>query len=304
MSQASAIWRLSNTRAIVLDRPRVMAIVNATPDSFSDGGVHLDPDVAAMAAVQFVGEGADVLDVGGESTRPGAPAVPADEQIARVVPVIKAIRARLHETPITIDTMDARVAAAALDAGADAINDVSGATADEEMLSLAGERGAGIVLMHRLTTPDRDCYSDRYASEPGYRDVVEEVRSFLAARAQAAVEAGVGRERIVLDPGLGFGKSVAQNLELMRRTGEIRALGYPVLSGASRKSFVGRASTGSGDSPASSRVFGSVGASVSHLAFGAMIFRVHDVSAQAQGLRMAWECGVGADMLAGPSARA
>lgn len=267
-----------------------MAILNATPDSFSDGGVHLDPSRAADGAERFVAEGADVLDVGGESTRPGAPSIPDDEQIRRVVPVIRAIRSRpsTATAPMTIDTTSAVVAQVALDAGADAINDVSGATADPHMLDLAARTGAGLVLMHRLTTPGRDSYSDRYAAPPAYDDVVGTVGAFLAERARAAIDAGVDPGAIVLDPGLGFGKSVEQNAELIRRTAEIAAIGFPVLSGASRKSFVGRLATGRGDSPAAKRVGGSVGASVAHLLSGAIIFRVHDVGVQAHALRAAW----------------
>jgi len=275
---------------VPLDRPRIMAILNATPDSFSDGGLHLDPDRAAEAGARFVGEGADVLDVGGESTRPGAARVAPEVQVERVVPVIEALRARreTRDVAITIDTTSARVASAALDAGADGVNDVSAGLEDEGLLDLVASRGAGIVLMHRLTTPERDSYSDEYAESPAYGDVVEVVRAFLRERIGAALGAGVAARSIAIDPGLGFGKSVKQNLELIRRTGELAGLGHPVVSGASRKSFVGRVSTGGGGSPPASRVSGTVGASVCHMMSGARIFRVHDVGAHAGALRAAW----------------
>lgn len=273
-----------------------MAIINVTPDSFFDGGVHFDAKRAADAAGRFVEEGADVLDVGGESTRPGASRIDEDEQIRRVVPVIEAIRSRDDRTPITIDTTRARVARSALHAGADAVNDVSAGTEDPEMLALAASRGAGVVLMHRLTTPDRDTYSDQYAEAPAYEDVVATVAGFLADRAEAARRAGVAPESIVLDPGLGFGKSVDQNLDLIRRTGELVALGFPVLSGLSRKSFVGRVALGR--STASERLSATLGASVRHLASGASIFRVHDVAAHASALTTAWAVGGGEAALA------
>jgi dihydropteroate synthase len=287
---ACRTWRIGRSREIFLDRPRLMAVLNITPDSFSDGGSYPTVREAVEAARRAVEAGADILDIGGESTRPGAPRVTAPEQIARVAPVIEEIRRdlSLQSVAITVDTTLSEVADAAFDAGADAVNDVSAGTEDEAMLGLIADRLAGVVLMHRLAAPAGDRYSDRYepGDEPRYRDVVADVREHLAARVEAALARGVRPEGIVVDPGLGFGKTVGQNLELVRRTWEIADLGYPVLSGASRKSFVGRVS-GMGDAPAAERVAGSVAFSVAHYMEGAIVFRVHDVAEHARALRAA-----------------
>lgn len=281
----------SSRKSVRLDRPWLLAILNVTPDSFSDGGVLSTPDDAARAAQQAFAEGADGVDVGGESTRPGSLPVAADEQIRRVVPALRAIRREVGDAaPITIDTTLAAVAAAALDSGADAINDISAGLHDEAMFPLASRTGAGMILMHRLTTPSRDSYSDRYAAAPEYGadGVVSAVRSFLDDRASAAIDAGIGRDQIVLDPGLGFGKSVEQNLELIERTAELASLGFPLLSGVSRKSFTARAAGLSTELPPRERVTPTIALSVLHLARGARLFRVHDVAAHAQALRAAW----------------
>jgi dihydropteroate synthase len=278
-------WRLGRGKVLALDRPRVMAVLNVTPDSFSDGGSFGAVEEVVAAARRAVEDGADVLDVGGESTRPGALRVGAAEQMARVAPVIAALRRdlSLSGVPVSVDTTRAEVARAALDAGADAVNDVSAGMEDEAMLGLCADRGAGIVLMHRLVPPGQDSYSDRYRQPPRYADVVAEVRAFLEERAEEAIKRGVRPEAIAIDPGLGFGKTVAQNLELVRRTWELAELGYPVVSGASRKSFVGRVS-GMGEAPAAERVGGSVAFSVAHYLAGATVFRVHDVLEQCRGL--------------------
>jgi dihydropteroate synthase len=286
-----------------------MAILNITPDSFYDASRVQDVRASVERAAQAAQEGADILDIGGESTRPGAEPVTDAEQIARVVPVIKAIREQpgaLGAIPISVDTTSASVAEAAIDAGADAINDVSGTTHDPQMLDVAargfashdesskkrGTRdsmGSGLILMHRLTEPSQDSYSDQYSRAPVYEDVVVHVRDFLHARAEAARQAGVEADQILLDPGLGFGKSVEQNLALVRATRELCSLGYPVLSAASRKSFVGRCSlTESATSTPADRLAGSLAFSVAHWALGASIFRVHDVAEQARALRAAW----------------
>ena len=264
-----------------------MGIVNVTPDSFHEASRVRSVDAALRAAAWAVEHGADMLDIGGESTRPGAGRVSDADQIARVAPVVRAIRNELGGVPISVDTTRSAVAAAAIDNGADAINDVSGATEDAGMLELAARTGAGVVLMHRLVEPGRDSYSDQYASPPRYADVVVEIRSFLSARAEAALEAGVRRDGIVLDPGLGFGKAVQQNMELVRRSGELASLGYPLLCAASRKSFVGAVSIGTESSP-SDRLAGSIALSVVHRMLGASIFRVHDPHEQAQALRVVW----------------
>lgn len=286
--RANQQWKLSDTRAIGLDRPCVVCIVNATPDSFADGGEYNTVDAAVARAKRAIDDGADMLDIGGESTRPGAGRVDAAEQIRRVVPIVEAVRACGLEIPISVDTTLSAVASVALDAGADAINDVSAMTEDPGMLWLAGERGCGVVLMHRLTTPRRDSYSDAYVAEPVYGDVVEDVCAYLAGRRDAALEAGVERDRIVLDPGLGFGKSVVDNLRLIRSTARlVERLGCPLMSGLSRKSFVGRAAFGR-DSEPSERVDATVGMSVMHMRCGARIFRVHDVKAHREALDAAW----------------
>jgi dihydropteroate synthase len=268
-----------------VDLPCVMAILNATPDSFYEGGRAATVD----AALRAVADGAAVLDIGGESTRPGSAAVAAAEQIRRVVPLISAVRAQ-SGVAITVDTTSAEVAAAALDAGANGINDVSAGLEDAGMLRLAAARGAGIVLMHRALRPSADRYSDQYASSPMDGDVVAEVIAFLKARAEAALAAGVAREGIVLDPGLGFGKTVEQNMELIRRTGELAALGFPVLSGISRKSFVGRVSLGR-DSTPGERLAGTLALTVLHRLAGASVFRAHDVGEVSEVLRAAAAVG-------------
>lgn len=284
---ASTSWRVRQGLELSLEAPRVMAILNVTPDSFSDGGRFLGVDEAVRAAADAAPD-ADVLDIGAESTRPGAARVPAEEQIARAVPVIRAVRAAGAFTgPITIDTTSARVAAAALDAGADAINDVSAGLDDPGMLPLAAVRGAGLVLMHRLARPEADRYSDRYTAPPVYADVLADVRTFLGARLRAAEEAGVPAEAVVLDPGLGFGKTVSQNAELIRRTGELLELGRPVLSGLSRKSFTGRLGFDRDTTP-QERLAPTLGLSVVHLAAGARLFRVHDPAPVRAALRAAW----------------
>jgi dihydropteroate synthase len=272
-------WQLAQNRRVSL--PAVMAILNVTPDSFYSGS--REPTLeTAMRAIE---DGAAILDIGPESTRPGSEPVPAEEQIRRAVPLIKAVRQQGSKVAITIDTTSAGVAAAALDAGADAINDVSAGLDDPRMLALAAERRCGMVLMHRLAPPAKDRYSDQYAgAAPVYADVVREVRDFLRERADVAVAAGVARGGIVLDPGLGFGKSVEQNLDLIRRTQEIAALGSPVLSGVSRKSFVGRVSLGR-DSTPGERLNGTLALSVMHLLAGASILRVHDVREHFEMLR-------------------
>ncbi len=293
----SGTWWVGREKRLPLESPRIMAILNLTPDSFHDGGSLIDADAAAARAGEAVAEGADMLDLGGESTRPGAARVNADEQVRRVIPAIGAIRRAggpLATIPISVDTTLASVAEAALDAGADAINDVSAGTEDGAMLPLAARRGAGLVLMHRLRPPERDSYSDRYGSSsrsasppPDYSregGVVGAVRAFLDARADAARRAGVDRRAIVLDPGLGFGKTVEQNLELIRRTEELGALGFPILSGISRKSFTG-AWAGLADSRPTDRLAPSIALALEHRRAGASIFRVHDVAAHAGALR-------------------
>jgi len=280
-------WILSPQRTICIDRPLCFGILNITPDSFSDGGELGSVGEAVERARAMIDEGADGLDIGGESTRPGAARIGVGEQIRRVVPGIEAIRKGGITTPITIDTTSAPVALAALDAGGDAINDVSAGFDDEAMIPLIAERGCGLVLMHRVMDPGQDRYSDQYENRPIEGDVVGCVVSALASRRDEALLAGVDRRCIVLDPGLGFGKDVGQNLELIRQTDRLVGLGHPVLSGLSRKSFVGRVSIGA-DSEPKDRLAGTLALSVMHLHCGARVFRVHDVGAHRRALDAAW----------------
>ena len=282
-TRESRQWRVSTDRVLTLDQPRLIGVLNVTPDSFSDGGRFDSIDAAVGHAQEMIAGGACMIDVGGESTRPGASRVDVDEQIHRVVPVIRAIAAD-HDVLISTDTTSSRVAAAALDAGAHVINDVSAGQDDAQMLPLAAARGCGLILMHRRVRPDQDQYSDQYAAQPEYQDVVVEVRDFLIARAEAAIQRDVNPAAIVIDPGLGFGKSVEQNFELIARTAELAGLGFPLLSAASRKSFIGKAS---GVAEPSDRVPGSVAVSVAHYMAGVRLFRVHDVKAHGQALKVA-----------------
>lgn len=273
-----------------------MGIINATPDSFHAGSRAETAEAGLAMARRAADEGADILDIGGESTRPGAARVGAQEQLDRVLPIIGAIRGAggaLSQIPISVDTTLARVAEAAVGEGADAINDVSGATEQPRaLLALAASTGAGLVLMHRARPPELDRYSDRYSRPPMEGDVVGQVADALRGRARDAEHAGVAREAILLDPGLGFGKTVGQNLDLVRGTQRLVALGYPVLSAASRKSFVGRVSRPEHDqTDPSDRLPGSLAFSVAHLAAGARIFRVHDVAPQREALFAAWAIG-------------
>lgn len=251
------------------ERTLIMGVVNVTPDSFSDGGRWFDPDAAIAHGKRLAAEGADILDVGGESTRPGAAAVTVDEEIARVVPVIRALAASVS-APISIDTMKAPVARAALEAGASVVNDVWGFQFDPDIARVAADAGALCVLMHNRREDDASI------------DVFGEVCDFLSRSLDIALAAGVARERIVLDPGIGFGKTHAQSFELIRRLPELKArFGLPVLLGASRKRCIGVAS---GVQTAADRVAGSVAAHLYGAIHGADIVRVHDVAEHRQAL--------------------
>jgi dihydropteroate synthase len=253
---------------------KLMGVVNVTPDSFSDGGLYLDPEAAIAHGRDLVAAGAEILDVGGESTRPGADPVEAEEELRRVVPVIQGLSDCGCE--LSVDTSKAPVAAAALDAGATIVNDVTALRGDPGMAALCGERGATVVLMHMLGEP-RTMQDD-----PRYDDVVAKVKDFLAERLKAAVVAGVAEERVWLDPGIGFGKTPAHNMELLRRLGELRELGRPLVIGPSRKSFIGQVD-GSG---AGERLGGTIASSVLAAAEGAAVLRVHDVAEVGQALAM------------------
>jgi dihydropteroate synthase len=252
--------------------PKLMGVVNVTPDSFSDGGLYLDPAAAIGHGVELAGAGAAILDIGGESTRPGAEAVGAEEEMRRVLPVIAGLAGT--GPAISIDSSKASVAAAALAAGAEIVNDVTALRGDPEMAALCADRGATVVLMHMLGNPRT------MQENPTYGDVVDEVKAFLAERLQAAVEAGIAEQRVWLDPGIGFGKTAAHNLELLRRLGELRELGRPLVVGASRKSFIGRID----GSAASERLGGTIAASILAAAEGAEVLRVHDVAEVGQAL--------------------
>jgi dihydropteroate synthase len=252
--------------------PAVMGVVNVTPDSFSDGGVHLDPDTAAAAARRMLADGAALVDVGGESTRPGSEGVSTGEELRRVVPVLERLGG---EVPVSIDTSKAEVARAALDAGAILVNDVTALRLDPELAGAVADAGAYLCLMHMLGEP-RTMQRD-----PRYDDVAAEVTAFLEERLAFAVAQGIPEERICLDPGIGFGKTVAHNLELIRRLDVLLALGRPVLVGFSRKSSL-RALTGSDD-----LLGASIAAAVTAFERGASILRVHDVRPHVDALAIA-----------------
>ena len=253
-------------------RPSVMGVVNVTPDSFSDGGIHLDPDVAAAAARRMVEDGAAIVDVGGESTRPGSAGVSVEEELQRVVPVLDRLGG---EVPLSIDTSKASVARAALERGAILVNDVTALRSDPEVADVVAASGAYLCLMHMQGEPGT------MQEEPRYDDVAQEVASFLKERMAFAVACGISQERICLDPGIGFGKTVAHNLELVRRLDVLLALGRPVLVGFSRKSSL-RSLTGSDD-----LLGASVGAAVAAFERGATILRVHEVRPHVDALTVA-----------------
>lgn len=256
-------------------RVLVMGVINVTPDSFSDGGRFLDPEAAVDLGKQLISEGADLLDVGGESTRPGASPVSVEEEARRVLTVVERLKKETAAV-VSVDTTKALVARAALNAGAEIINDVSAMRFDPEMICVAAEKGAGVVLMHMKDSP-----KDMQTS-PVYADLMGDITSFLRERMEVLVAAGIPRESIVLDPGLGFGKTVAHNLELVRRLAEFGRLGRPILIGPSRKSFIGAVL----DLPVSERLEGTAAAVALSVVNGASIVRVHDVRAMVRVVRM------------------
>jgi len=276
------VWRLA-ARVVTLDRPFVLGVVNVTPDSFSDGGRHATLDAAVRHAERLLDDGADGVDVGGESTRPhNAGPVPADEERARVVPVVRAVRERRPAAVISVDTVKAEVARAALDAGVDVVNDVSGLRLDDAMGRTVADARAGLVLMHsRGRVADMATYAHAaYGDDP-----VAEVAAELEAAIALSVAAGVDRDALVLDPGVGFAKTSAHSLAALAGLPRLLQLGRPLLVGASRKRFVGEIS---GVAEPAARVHGSVGAHVAALALGARLFRVHDVRAHREALDVAW----------------
>ncbi|MBC7092546.1 dihydropteroate synthase [Candidatus Bipolaricaulota bacterium] len=248
-------------------RVLVVGVVNVTPDSFSDGGRFFDPDAAAAHALRLAKEGADLVDIGGESSRPGAEPVPAEEELRRVLPVIERLRGRLG-VPMSVDTTKAAVAEAALQAGAQIVNDISALRADPGMARVVAGHGALVVLMHMQGTPRT------MQLAPHYQDVVREVRSFLAERIEAAAAVGIDRDLVAVDPGIGFGKTVEHNLDLLRRLDELGELGRPILVGPSRKSFLGAVL----GLPVAERLEATLAACAVAVARGADMVRVHDVA--------------------------
>ena len=267
-SETARLWTFGRRSFDFSRRPGIMGILNVTPDSFSDGNAYFDPSRAVERALEMQAEGADIIDIGGESTRPFAPPVDADEELRRVVPVVEALAGRLS-IPISVDTYKAVVARAALNAGAEIVNDISGLTFDAEMAATVAETGAGLVVMHTRGTPESMQLST------GYGDIVTEVIAFLGDSLSIAQSAGIIAERVVVDPGIGFGKSKGGNLEILRRIRELATLGRPVLLGTSRKAFIGRVLGREVDE----RLFGTAATVALGVAEGASIFRVHDVKA-------------------------
>jgi dihydropteroate synthase len=269
---------MSNRRTALEERfprPSVMGVVNVTPDSFSDGGVHLDPDAAAAAARRMIEDGAAIVDVGGESTRPGSEGVSLDEELCRVVPVLE----RLHDLPLSIDTAKAEVARRALALGAELVNDVTALRADPAMAEVVAEAGAYLCLMHMQGEPRT------MQLQPAYDDVASDVAAFLEERLRVAVDAGIREELVCLDPGIGFGKTAEQNFELVRRLDVLTALGRPVLIGFSRKRSLGRVL---GDENAvTGPLSASIAAAVAAYERGATILRVHDVREHVEALTIA-----------------
>lgn len=280
-------WNLGTRTLQLGQRTLVMGIVNVTPDSFSDGGLYLEPEKATTHAIDMLEQGADIIDVGGESTRPGArvapeneqspgrsadPAVSVEQEIRRVVPVITGLKKKAPSAVISVDTYKSAVARAAVDAGADIVNDVSGFRLDPEMTKTIADLKCGAVLMHMRGRPEQ------WRTLPAPDDVVGLVRNELREWSSAAIGAGVRRDRIVLDPGFGFGKRMEENYPLLAHFGELGVLGFPLLVGVSRKSFIGRMLAQDGkDAPAEARLYGTIAAQVALILKGAHIVRTHDV---------------------------
>ena len=276
MEDSGMIWKVKGGTLECGGRTLVMGILNVTPDSFSDGGMYLAPESAVARGLQMIAEGADILDVGGESSRPGAAPVSEEEELKRVVPVVARL-AGGKGALVSVDTCKARVAREAVGAGASIINDISAMRFDPAMSGVAAETGAGVILMHMQGTP-RDMQEN-----PSYTDLFGEITAFLRGRMDAVRSAGVAEEAVVLDPGIGFGKTVEHNLEIIRGLGRFKPLGRPLLAGPSRKSFIGAVL----DLPAGERLEGTAAAVAMAVANGADIVRVHDVKEMIRAARMA-----------------
>ena len=275
------LWR-HGTGVLDLDAPRVVGIVNVTPDSFSDGGLLASPDDVRRHVDRLIAEGADVIDIGGESTRPRAVAVPEAEELRRLVPVIAAVHRDHPEVPISVDTVKAGVAEEAIAAGASIVNDVSAFRLDPEMPALCARLGAGVILMHSRGEVSTMA---SFAHANYGKDVMGEVVSELLPATDRATDCGIARDRIVLDPGIGFAKRREHSLAVLAQLRRLAILGFPVLVGVSRKRFIGEITR---VDLAAERVFGTVGANVAALERGARLFRVHDVRASRQALDVAW----------------
>lgn len=267
MHHASCDWQCGSQCLRLGDRPYFMGILNVTPDSFSDGGQYTELDAALMQAQRLVAEGADMIDVGGESTRPNSEPVSVQEELSRVIPVIEMLHGHI-KIPISVDTTKSEVARQAVAAGASIINDISGLTFDAAMPHVCAESGAGVVAMHIQGTPKT------MQQHPHYDNVIEEVRDFLARRLEELQAAGIRREALVIDPGIGFGKTAQHNVELLSAIPRLRDLGRPVLIGHSRKRFLSKVL----GKPVEEKSFGTVGVSLAAIALGADILRLHDVS--------------------------
>lgn len=285
-------WNLGSRSLELGKRTLIMGVLNVTPDSFSDGGEFFDPDKALNHGLRLLDEGADILDIGGESTRPGArveagggehfgTTVSAEEELKRVIPVIAELKKKCPAAVISVDTYKAAVARAAADAGAEIVNDVSGFRWDRNMLSTLADLGCGAVLMHMRGRPEQ------WRNLPPPEDVVRLVKAELQQWAEAAVSAGVHRERIVLDPGFGFGKSFDENYPLLAHFEDFHSLGFPLLAGTSRKSFLGRTMGGEKKIPAPQRLFGTLASETALILQGAHVIRTHDVKASLPAARVA-----------------
>jgi dihydropteroate synthase len=281
-------WNLGDGSLELGKRTLIMGIVNATPDSFSDGGEHLSAEAAISHALKLLEDGADIVDIGGESTRPGAkvgaanPAVSADEELRRVLPVIAGVKKARASAVISIDTYKAQVATAAVKAGAQIVNDVSGLQWDPAMKKALAGLSCGVVMMHSRGRPDE------WRALPTVPDIVMLTRKELRQRSDEAIAGGIKRDRIVIDPGFGFGKRFEENYPLLRRLGEFQELQFPLLAGVSRKSFIGRTLARNGkDVEVEDRTFGSLGAEVALVLKGAHIIRTHDVKACVDAVKLA-----------------
>jgi len=274
--ETRTIWDLNGKKLTIGGRTLVMAILNVTPDSFSDSGKFNDIDIATDHALKMVGDGADIIDIGGESTRPDSKPVSVDEELSRVIPIILNIRKK-SEIPISIDTQKSKVAKEALSSGADIINDVSAMTTDDKMIDIVSESKAPIIIMHMKNDPST------MQNNPTYEDLIPEILGYLNNKMEIAIEAGIEKEKIAIDPGFGFGKTVEHNLTLLRKLEEFKSLGRPIVIGTSRKSTIGKVL----DRQVDERVEGTAATIALSIAAGASIIRVHDVAQMFRVAKMA-----------------